>query len=155
MQELVIRQATADDCVAIAVLIEKVFAEYNAPESSLQGQVQFLAMIKPKNIGARIFSGACVLVAFVNGELAGIIEMRIYSHIALLFTAQPYQRCGVARALLQAAIDKCRKQRQALRAITVNSSAYAVQIYEKLGFVRCSEEQDNDGIRITQMTLLL
>ena len=155
MQEIVIRQATADDCAPIAVLIEKVFAEYNAPEISLRGQVQFLALINPKNIRARIFSGACILVAFVNGELAGVIEMRIYSHIALLFTARKYQRHGVARALLQVAIGKCRKQRPALREITVNSSTYAVQIYERLGFERRGEKRDKDGVRTTPMILLL
>jgi len=38
--------------------------------------------------------------------------------------------------------------------ITVNSSPYAVKIYEKLGFVPDGNEQMVDGIRFTPMTYM-
>lgn len=39
--------------------------------------------------------------------------------------------------------------------ITVNSSRYAVPIYEKLGFVKMEEEKEQDGLKFTPMKLIL
>jgi hypothetical protein len=42
-----------------------------------------------------------------------------------------------------------------VKIIDVHSSPYAVHIYEKLGFVKQSEEQIKDGIRFTPLRLKL
>ena len=39
--------------------------------------------------------------------------------------------------------------------ITVNSSRYAVPIYEKLGFVKMKEEKEQDGLNLLPMKLIL
>ena len=39
--------------------------------------------------------------------------------------------------------------------ITVNSSRYAVSIYEKIGFIKTEEEKEQDGLKFTPMKLVL
>ena len=39
--------------------------------------------------------------------------------------------------------------------ITVNSSRYAVSIYEKIGFIKTEEEKEQDGLKFTPMKLIL
>ena len=39
--------------------------------------------------------------------------------------------------------------------ITVNSSRYAVPIYEKIGFIKTEEEKEQDGLKFTPMKLIL
>ena len=39
--------------------------------------------------------------------------------------------------------------------ITVNSSRYAVPIYQNLGFIKTEEEKEQDGLKFTPMKLIL
>ena len=39
--------------------------------------------------------------------------------------------------------------------ITVNSSRYAVSIYQNLGFIKTEEEKEQDGLKFTPMKLIL
>lgn len=155
MDELRIRPAAAADSEQVAAMIAEVFRVYNANSMQPEGRAEFLEFIRPENINMRLAAGACMLVADVEGSIAGVIEVRIYSHIALLFTARHYQRRGVATALLQAAVACCQEKRPQLRGITVNSSAYAVPVYENLGFIILSKEQVKHGVRYTPMVLPL
>lgn len=153
MDELIVSLATAADSAQIAVMIEEVFREFNAASMLPEGQAEFLEFIRPGNINSRLSAGACMFVAHYGGQLAGVIEVRIYSHVALLFTARRYQRRGVAKALLGAALARCREVRPKLKETTVNSSAYAIPIYERLGFIRRDKEQIKLGVRYTPMVL--
>ena len=51
------------------------------------------------------------------------------------------------------ALAICRREKPDLVAITVNSSPYAVPIYERLGFRQTKPEQVVDGIRIVPMAV--
>jgi predicted GNAT family N-acyltransferase len=48
-------------------------------------------------------------------------------------------------------ITECRKNNASLEFIEVNSSPFAVGIYEKLGFIRVSDEQLKNGMKFTPM----
>ena len=39
--------------------------------------------------------------------------------------------------------------------IIVNSSRYAVPIYQNLGFIKIEEEKEQDGLKFTPMKLIL
>ncbi|HAK73876.1 MAG TPA: hypothetical protein DCP36_10300 [Sporomusaceae bacterium] len=155
MEELIIKPAAAEESEQIAAMIGKVFVEYNAASMLPEGRAKFLEFIRPANIRMRLTAGACMFVAYHGGQVVGVIEVRIYSHIALLFTARHYQRRGIAKKLLQAAIARCLEKRPQLTSITVNSSAYAVPVYEQLGFIIRNKEQMQQGVRYLPMVLLL
>jgi GNAT superfamily N-acetyltransferase len=93
-------------------------------------------------------------VALIDGELAGFIAMRDASHLFHMFVDQRWQRRGVARRLWDAS-------RQAALAagnpgiFTVNSSNYALPIYEAWGFVRTAPTQCVKGLYFNPMRLEL
>lgn len=155
MDALIIKPATAEESEQIATMIGKVFVEYNAAGMLSEGRAKFLEFIHPANIRQRLAAGACMFIACHRGQIVGVIEVRIYSHIALLFTERHYQRKGIAKKLLQAAVTRCREKRPQLTAITVNSSAYAVPVYERLGFIIRNKERLEQGVRYTPMVLPL
>ena len=100
-------------------------------------------------MSARLAQNHFALVAVENRVITGLIEVRSYSHISLLFVKKEYHRKGIAGELLKSALEKCRQEKSYLRFLGVNSSPYAVHIYEKLGFVKTGPEQTINGIRFT------
>lgn len=123
-------------------LVERVFAQFEAPDYSSRGVETFRSFLADANsIAALTFYGA-----FFPGGLAGVIATRGASHISLFFVDAPHQGKGVGRALFAAAKAACPACE-----MTVNSSPYAVEIYKRLGFHPLSGEQVTDGIRFTPM----
>ena len=57
------------------------------------------------------------------------------------------------RSLVNVAVDAVSAAVPPIRAVTVNSSPYAVGFYKKLGFVPLGPEKQADGIRFTPMRL--
>ncbi len=55
--------------------------------------------------------------------------------------------------LFELALARCRAAEPDLQVITVNSSSYAVRIYEKMGFKATDVEQEENGIIFTPMKL--
>ncbi len=98
-------------------------------------------MHDPDAVSALVFYGA-----YIEDQLVGVLATRGSSHIALFFVEPCFQRQGVGRALFFAARATCKTDE-----MTVNSSPYAVEIYQKLGFHALSKEQLRDGIRFTPM----
>lgn len=91
--------------------------------------------------------------AFDGRRIVGVIAIRGFSHISLLFVDPVFHRKGIARMLFEkatayAANRDCHK-------ITVNSSPYAVSFYENLGFTAIAPEQEIQGIRSTPMVCSL
>ena len=89
--------------------------------------------------------------AFENNALKGIIATdRRKSHINLFFVDKSSQAKGIGKKLMAIGIENNENS-----FITVNSSRYAVPIYEKLGFVKMEEEKEQDGLKFTPMKLIL
>jgi predicted GNAT family N-acyltransferase len=88
-----------------------------------------------------------------NRDTVGMIEIRDYQHISLLFVDSNYHRQGIGKKLWIEAFKKCIHSSSKVTSFTVNSSPFAVPIYEKLGFSKVSEEQVVTGIRFYQMLL--
>jgi ribosomal protein S18 acetylase RimI-like enzyme len=103
----------------------------------------------------RLERGNFAFVAVVDDSITGVIEVRSNNHISLLFVRKEYQGRGIARELLELAIEKCRQADNIIDEVDVNSSSYAVRIYEKLGFTRVDAEKLVDGIRFIPMKLKL
>ena len=70
-------------------------------------------------------------------------------HINLLFVLEEYQHNGIARALYNLVIEKCKNVDT--KKVTVNSSPYAHNVYLKFGFIDNNKMQEVDGIKFYPM----
>lgn len=138
----------------VSALVWEVFAEFEAPEYKQEGIDEFKRYILPEELKANSDDGTlCVICCKHKSKLIGVIATRAHRHISLLFVKKEFHRQGIARKLLAKAIKDCCRANINLCHITVNSSPYAVSIYEKLGFEQTDVEQEANGIRFTPMKL--
>jgi GNAT superfamily N-acetyltransferase len=134
-------------------LIARVFDEFVAPGYSQEGVQAFLDYVQPEALLTRSADNHLTLLALADTQILGVIDMRSCHHISLLFVDTAYQGQGISRALLDTALSLCRELGHDLAEITVNSSPYAIPIYERLGFRATAGEQVKNGIRFTPMVL--
>jgi GNAT superfamily N-acetyltransferase len=153
MNILVYRPMQPDEAAAVCALVERSFNRFVAPGYSPEGCIEFLRYAQPEALLERSHNRHFVLVAASGAHLAGVLEVRDFEHVSLLFVDEAYQRRGISRELFNRALDICRRERPGLAQVTVNSSPYAVPVYERLGFHSTAAEQEHNGIRFRPMTL--
>ena len=152
---LMYRLLDAQDMPDVSELVARVFNEFVAPEYSSEGVQVFHRYIQPDAFRSRFQTNHFGLIALAQNKVVGVIEMRDHNHVSLLFVAPEFQRRGVAKELLRQALQICRSNEPRPSDISVNSSSYAVPIYEKLGFDRVGERQVRNGIGFIPMVLKL
>ena len=138
---------------SVSRFIGRVFDQFVAHQYVQEGIDAFFRYIYPPLIQLRCSKTSFVMVAVADGNIASIIEMRDFEHVALFFTDGLYQGRGVGGTLMKKAVSVCRKKRPNLSTITVNASPNAVDIYTKLGFAKKDSEQLKNGIRFVPMAL--
>ena len=143
------------DVIKVSELVNRVFDEFVAPEYPLTGIEEFQSYTQPTAFLARFQAHHFTLIGMVHDVIAGMIEVRNYNHISLLFVSSEYHRQGVAKKLWCQALQICRANKPELSEVSVNSSSYAVSIYEKLGFHRTGDRQTKNGIAFIPMVLKL
>ncbi len=143
------------DEAALHTLLVTVFYEFVAQDFLPRGIEEFLSYIETDTLLKRVQGESFVMVALDGDVLVGMIEMRQYNHVALLFVNRPYQRRGIARNLLYESIVLCRLNIPTLAQITVNATPYARPIYQQFGFVQREPEQVQNGVRFIPMVLML
>jgi GNAT superfamily N-acetyltransferase len=136
-------------------LAREVFHEFVAPLYSKEGVEEFLRYVDPAPMATRAASNHVTLLAEDAGQLLGVIELRDFNHVSLLFVRRGAQGKGVARRLLREALRLIRENRPAMDAVSVHSSPNAVAAYEKLGFRAQEPEKVTRGIRYVPMILSL
>lgn len=149
---IIIRQMEPGEEEQVAELIQEIFDQYIAADYTEQGIAEFGRFSSPQQIAKRRVSNL-FLLAIEHGQPIGVIEMRD-SHICLLFVDRTYQGRGIATRLINTAFSLIEENGGQVRVVTVNSSPYAVRIYQKLGFVATGDEQEVDGIRFIPMKLM-
>ena len=131
----------------VFVSIEKLFNEFIGLDSGQEGKDTFLEYISIGQIMERYKKGNhFFLTAKDQDKIVGVIEVRDFNHISLLFVDKVYHRKGIASMLLKKAVELCLKVKPKLEELEVNSSPYAEHIYEKLGFAKTEDKQEQDGI---------
>jgi GNAT superfamily N-acetyltransferase len=133
-------------------LVKLVFDQFEAVEYSAEGIQEFYLYANARSMRERAATHF-TLVAESAGQLVGIIEMRNYSHVALLFVHPDWHRHGIGRSLMVHALEYCRDSGHKPDLLTVNSSPYAVPFYTHFGFQPNQAEQQVHGIRFTPMSL--
>ena len=138
-----IRQLTKQEIINALPLVWKVFNEYEAVNYPDSGTQAFYHAIHDEGFIARLSAYG----AFDGDSLIGILASRNEgSHIALFFVDGAYHGQGIGRSLWNAFLSDSDQNE-----ITVNSSLYAVGIYEKLGFTKTDEPQEDSSIRFIPM----
>ena len=126
---------------------KKVYIECKDESYSEQGIETFCNFVNNK----KITNSFKVYGAFEDNILKGVIATdKRKRHINLFFVDKSSQAKGIGKKLMAIGIENNENS-----FITVNSSRYAVPIYEKLGFVKMEEEKEQDGLKFTPMKLIL
>ena len=140
-----IRKIRQKEIEKALLLVWEVFQQYEAPDYTQEGAEEFYKSIHDE----KYLSELCWYGAFVQDNLVGVIATRSAgTHIALFFVKGEYHRQGIGEQLFQAVLAANHS-----KAITVNSSPYAVPIYRKFGFKNTDCEQVVKGLRFTPMEL--
>lgn len=154
MDELRIRAATASDAENISSLIRDL-AHYFTIDPSGKGGERFLSSIRVEAITAAISNPSFrYQLASIDEKLVGVAAVRENRHLYHLFVARDFHRRGVGRALWQKA------KADAITAgnsegFTVNSTPFAVPVYERFGFCAEGSKVEREGISIVPMRLAL
>lgn len=136
-------------------LVWEVFEKYEAPEYEEMGIKTFRHFIEYHNMVEKVHQGKMIFWGcYLNNYLVGVIALREGQHISLLFVREQFHHLGVATRLVKMAVAYVEAMEPDIRAVTVNSSPYAVGFYETVGFHALGPEQTADGIRFTPMKLL-
>ena len=126
---------------------KKVYIESKDESYSKQGIETFCNFVNNKEI-TKSFK---VYGAFEDNVLKGLIATDSQKrHICLFFVDKVSQGKGIGKELMRVVVNNNENSY-----ITVNSSRYAVPIYEKLGFIKMEEEKERDGLKFTPMKLML
>ena len=129
------------------LFVKRVFIESEDDSYTKKGIETFCNFVDNKKITQSFkFYGA-----FEDNVLKGIIATDSpKKHICLFFVDKVSQGKGIGKKLMSFIIDDNENS-----FITVNSSRYAVSIYEKIGFIKTEEEKEQDGLKFTPMKLVL
>jgi GNAT superfamily N-acetyltransferase len=146
---MIFRRAKPEDASAISGLIVSFLNEFTVDPNGT-GAEKFLESVSVEAEKTYILSDQYdYLIAEMEGELAGFIAMQNKTHVFHLFVAPQYQRQGLARALWQRARDAAGEHNAPV--FTVNSSVFAVPVYERFGFERASAPVERNGISFIRM----
>ena len=125
-------------------LIWKTFLVYEAPDYTEEGIEEFKKCIYNKEwLNKREFYGA-----YNDNNLLGLIATKDKSHIALFFVDGKYHKQGIGRKLFEKVLEENDKEY-----LTVNSSPYAKEIYEHLGFECDGDIECVNGLKFYPMTM--
>ena len=152
-EAIVYRPMNPGEEEAVCGLVARVFGEFVGQGYSEEGRQEFLKYVQPDILLARSAAGHVILLAIVDGENVGMIEMRGPDHVSLLFVEPRHHRRGIARGLLQHVLDLSLHDKPDLREVSVNSSPYAVPAYERLGFRCIGPSEVKNGIEFVPMVL--
>ena len=139
----------------VSNLVTSTFQHDIAPFYSPEGVREFLSYASPEALKDRQTKNHLAIVASQNESVVGFLELRDFSHIALLFVAVEHQQEGIGRLLLEEALRLIRAHQPAAREVTVNASPNAVTAYERFGFRAAGEMQTKNGIGFLPMRLSL
>jgi GNAT superfamily N-acetyltransferase len=132
-------------------VVKASFDLYVAPVYPPEGVENFYTYASAEAMVERLEKGAHLFGVFVGQVLVGILEFRAKDHVSLFFIHPDWQGMGLGRKLWTYALDELQKIYPPIHWMGVNSSPYAVPIYEKLGFVTKGPIQQKGGVIFQEM----
>lgn len=136
-------------------LVKDVFMEFDAPDYSQEGVNEFInQIIENKEFINKFKTGEQMMIgAFHNNKIIGVLAISTRNHISLVFVDKKYHRMGIATKLVNEIASRLKLKN--IDKIKLNSSPYAIQFYEKIGFIATDIEQIKNGIRYVPMEFTL
>ena len=150
---MLIKEVDQSDLKQAIELVNAVFSEFVAIDYSERGKRTFEDYLKNKYdelSNDMDLKKKKIWACWQSGEIFGVLAVRDTSHIALMFVDKQHHRRGIAKCMFNHMLDDM-AQNSEITQITVNSSPYAVKVYERLGFIKTDEQQEKDGIIFTPM----
>jgi GNAT superfamily N-acetyltransferase len=151
-QEIAIQLLKTGEEDEVIELVRLVFNQFEAPDYLPSGVKEFYEYAESQAMRDRR-QNHFVLTAKKGGKIVGMIEMRNYSHIALLFVHPDWQHKGIARNLFETALVVCADHYHYPPEVTVNSSPYAEGFYKTIGFIPAGNLQEVNGLRFIPMKM--
>lgn len=119
-------------------LIKQTFLEFVAPDYDEPGIKNFFKFAEDEDLLKQLVFYA----ALHNNKIIGILAVDVkLNHICLFFVDKDLHNTGIGTALFKKFLNEFMP-----KAVTVNSSPFAVKVYEKLGFTATASRQVSDGI---------
>ncbi len=143
--ECLIKTATVEDAERISRLVCGLAEEFFLDEFGPEGLAYFVGENTPVKVRERLAGDYRFFLAEHGRELAGVTALRGASHLYHLFVAKPWQRQGLARRLWLTIHRAC-LQSGHCEVITVNSSTYAIPVYERFGFTKKGPPERKNGV---------
>jgi GNAT superfamily N-acetyltransferase len=150
---MLIRPIQDNDVPHVARLLNDLSRQFIVHESTPEGAATFLRENDEEAIRRYIEIGHVYHVAEADGEIAGFIAVRDRSHLFHMFVGVKWQGQGVARELWEVA-RAVAIESGGSGAFTVNSSNFALPVYEAMGFVRTAPMQCVKGLYFNPMSLM-
>lgn len=137
-----LRDAQESDAQAISDLISALAGRYIGSAFEAHGRAKLLASMSPRAVLHYLGGGYHhFTLAEHHGRLVGVVAVRMPSHLFYLFVDETHHRRGMARVLW----DYARAVHPAY-SWTVNASAYARPVYERLGFRARGPAVEQEGV---------
>jgi GNAT superfamily N-acetyltransferase len=153
-EALILREAAPGDAEAISALMHPLLRYALADPDRPEEAAAYSHVISVGFVAAALASDRYRYhVAEVDGEIAGVVAVRDGAHLFQLYVAEPLHGRGIAARLWDTARRDARARGNPGR-FTVNSSRYAIPVYERFGFVATDALQIKDGIAFLPMLLV-
>ena len=153
MNSIQIDKYQKGDETKIYQLIKKVYDEFVASDYTSEGNIFFYNWIQPAETAKRQSEGRIMLVAKSKKNIVGVIEIRDYNRISLLFVDKEYQGQSIAKNLFHKSLESCIQKDSTITKFYVNASPFSIPIYKKLGFIEVNSLQENNGIKYLPMEI--
>lgn len=154
MTSTTIRKATVSDSHIISQLISSNAQSLLQDDFEDDGLNFFLNAVKKTSIKEYMEQGFAYWVAEINDEIVGVVAVKDFSHLFHLFVDKAHHKKGIAKQLWQEVL-KYSLANDNNGMFTLNSTSYALPVYQNWGFVTTDEEQMRHGIRFTPMKLVV
>lgn len=133
-----LRAATAQDLPTLSSLFAASVAALATEHYDADARRAWAAFAREDGFAGFVLD-ADTLVALRDGAIAGFAGLRSDGHVVSLYVAPEAARRGVARALLEALLERARAAGH-LR-LTTDASAVSRPVFERLGFRVVDEER--------------
>ena len=164
--EIQYRSIRSGEDEAAAAVVIAAFEEFIAPGFAEEGIEEFRTYAHAEAIRARRSAGqphrqfvALAPAGMTQGArslmadtIVGIGEIRAWQHVSMLFVHPDWLQLGIGKELFARLRDEVGRENPDLAELTVNSSPFAVPIYERLGFVIAGDTLVISGIKQIPMT---
>ena len=124
-----IREIEEKDLEAVSAICMDAFSATVAGSLSAEAASTFSEIASSASFLERMRKDNLILVAECNRWIGGVVELKEGRHVAMLFVEPGYQKRGIGKRLLLAALSYAR-----VDTVTVSASLSSVPMYRKFGF---------------------